>query len=100
MCLVNANVSFRSPLQFEKLGLSRPLINLPVSLVYSAGRAHTSLLQMKRCDNERTTNTDIRGFLPSPAILVEYLHMFLRPVMEVPLLFTRSEVMTPISKKK
>ncbi|XP_041634499.1 putative short-chain dehydrogenase/reductase family 42E member 2 [Cheilinus undulatus] len=47
---------------FEKLGYSRPLINLPVSLVYSA------------------------------AILVEYLHIFLRPVIEVPLLFTRSEV--------
>ncbi|XP_034566636.1 putative short-chain dehydrogenase/reductase family 42E member 2 [Notolabrus celidotus] len=47
---------------FEKLGYSRPLINLPVSLVYST------------------------------AILVEYLHIFLRPVIEVPLLFTRSEV--------
>uniref|UniRef100_UPI0037E761CF putative short-chain dehydrogenase/reductase family 42E member 2 n=1 Tax=Semicossyphus pulcher TaxID=241346 RepID=UPI0037E761CF len=47
---------------FEKLGYSRPSINLPVSLVYSA------------------------------AILVEYLHVFLRPVIEVPLLFTRSEV--------
>ncbi|XP_070779883.1 putative short-chain dehydrogenase/reductase family 42E member 2 [Enoplosus armatus] len=47
---------------FEKLGYSRPLINLPVSLVYSA------------------------------AILVEYLHVVLRPVIEVPLLFTRSEV--------
>uniref|UniRef100_A0A3Q1BVM9 3-beta hydroxysteroid dehydrogenase/isomerase domain-containing protein n=1 Tax=Amphiprion ocellaris TaxID=80972 RepID=A0A3Q1BVM9_AMPOC len=47
---------------FEKLGHSRPMINLPVSLVYSA------------------------------AILVEYLHVILRPVMEVPLLFTRSEV--------
>ncbi|XP_074553296.1 putative short-chain dehydrogenase/reductase family 42E member 2 [Halichoeres trimaculatus] len=47
---------------FEKLGYSRPSINLPVSLVYST------------------------------AILVEYLHIFLRPVLEVPLLFTRSEV--------
>ncbi|XP_058509939.1 putative short-chain dehydrogenase/reductase family 42E member 2 [Solea solea] len=47
---------------FEKLGYSRPLINLPVSLVYSA------------------------------AILVEYLHVALRPVIKVPLLFTRSEV--------
>ncbi|XP_068435440.1 putative short-chain dehydrogenase/reductase family 42E member 2 [Clinocottus analis] len=47
---------------FEKLGYSRPLINLPVSLVYSA------------------------------AILVEYLHLILRPVIGVPLLFTRSEV--------
>ncbi|XP_037649545.1 putative short-chain dehydrogenase/reductase family 42E member 2 isoform X2 [Sebastes umbrosus] len=47
---------------FEKLGYSKPLINLPVSLVYSA------------------------------AILVEYLHVVLRPVMGVPLLFTRSEV--------
>ncbi|XP_061830386.1 putative short-chain dehydrogenase/reductase family 42E member 2 [Nerophis lumbriciformis] len=47
---------------FEKLGYSRPLINLPVCIVYSA------------------------------AILVEYLHIFLRPVVEVPLLFTRSEV--------
>ncbi|XP_044038461.1 putative short-chain dehydrogenase/reductase family 42E member 2 isoform X2 [Siniperca chuatsi] len=47
---------------FEKLGYSRPLINLPVSLVYSA------------------------------AVLVEYLHVVLRPVIEVPLLFTRSEV--------
>ncbi|XP_019724383.1 putative short-chain dehydrogenase/reductase family 42E member 2 [Hippocampus comes] len=47
---------------FERLGYSRPLINLPVSLVYSA------------------------------AILVEYLHIFLRPVIDVPLLFTRSEV--------
>ncbi|XP_040919093.1 putative short-chain dehydrogenase/reductase family 42E member 2 [Toxotes jaculatrix] len=47
---------------FEKLGYSRSLINLPVSLVYSA------------------------------AILVEYLHVALRPVIEVPLLFTRSEV--------
>ncbi|XP_034448035.1 putative short-chain dehydrogenase/reductase family 42E member 2 [Hippoglossus hippoglossus] len=49
---------------FEKLGYSRPLINLPVSLVYSA------------------------------AILVEYLHVVLRPVIKVPLLFTRSEVRT------
>ncbi|XP_054463794.1 putative short-chain dehydrogenase/reductase family 42E member 2 [Anoplopoma fimbria] len=47
---------------FEKLGYSRPLINLPVSLVYSA------------------------------AFLVEYLHLVLRPVIGVPLLFTRSEV--------
>ncbi|MED6273991.1 hypothetical protein CHARACLAT_011971 [Characodon lateralis] len=47
---------------FEKLGYSRPLINLPVSLVYSA------------------------------AILVEYLHMILSPVIKVPLLFTSSEV--------
>ncbi|XP_071318953.1 putative short-chain dehydrogenase/reductase family 42E member 2 [Trachinotus anak] len=47
---------------FEKLGYSRPLINLPVSLVYSA------------------------------AILVEYLHVALRPMITVPLLFTRSEV--------
>ncbi|XP_078125581.1 putative short-chain dehydrogenase/reductase family 42E member 2 [Sander vitreus] len=47
---------------FEKLGYCRPLINLPVSLVYLA------------------------------AILVEYLHIVLRPVIEVPLLFTRSEV--------
>nr|XP_057905309.1 putative short-chain dehydrogenase/reductase family 42E member 2 [Doryrhamphus excisus]XP_057905310.1 putative short-chain dehydrogenase/reductase family 42E member 2 [Doryrhamphus excisus]XP_057905311.1 putative short-chain dehydrogenase/reductase family 42E member 2 [Doryrhamphus excisus]XP_057905312.1 putative short-chain dehydrogenase/reductase family 42E member 2 [Doryrhamphus excisus] len=47
---------------FEKLGYSRPLITLPFCLVYSA------------------------------AILVEYLHIFLRPVIEVPLLFTRNEV--------
>ncbi|XP_041826107.1 putative short-chain dehydrogenase/reductase family 42E member 2 isoform X2 [Melanotaenia boesemani] len=47
---------------FEKLGYKRPQINLPVSLVYSA------------------------------AILVEYLHVILRPVIKVPLLFTRSEV--------
>ncbi|KAM8843895.1 putative short-chain dehydrogenase/reductase family 42E member 2 isoform 2-T2 [Spinachia spinachia] len=47
---------------FETLGYSRPLINLPVSLVYLA------------------------------AILVEYLHVVLRPVIGVPLLFTRSEV--------
>ncbi|KAF3700199.1 putative short-chain dehydrogenase/reductase family 42E member 2 [Channa argus] len=47
---------------FENLGYSRPLINLPVSLVYSA------------------------------AVLVEYLHTALRPVIKVPLLFTRSEV--------
>ncbi|KAL3053773.1 hypothetical protein OYC64_006155 [Pagothenia borchgrevinki] len=47
---------------FERLGHSQPTINLPVSLVYSA------------------------------AILVEYLHLALRPVIEVPLLFTRSEV--------
>ncbi|XP_077389386.1 putative short-chain dehydrogenase/reductase family 42E member 2 isoform X2 [Festucalex cinctus] len=47
---------------FERLGYRRPLINLPVSLVYSA------------------------------AILMEYLHIFMRPVIEVPLLFTRSEV--------
>ncbi|XP_057673329.1 putative short-chain dehydrogenase/reductase family 42E member 2 [Corythoichthys intestinalis] len=47
---------------FERLGYSRPVIILPVSVVYSA------------------------------AILVEYLHIFLRPVIEVPLLFTRSEV--------
>ncbi|XP_038556255.1 putative short-chain dehydrogenase/reductase family 42E member 2 [Micropterus salmoides] len=47
---------------FEKLAHSRPLINLPVTLVYSA------------------------------AILMEYLHVALRPVIEVPLVFTRSEV--------
>uniref|UniRef100_A0A7N9AMI9 Short chain dehydrogenase/reductase family 42E, member 2 n=1 Tax=Mastacembelus armatus TaxID=205130 RepID=A0A7N9AMI9_9TELE len=47
---------------FENLGYSRPLINLPLSLVYSA------------------------------AVLVEYLHVLLRPVVKVPLLFTRSEV--------
>ncbi|KAM9783596.1 putative short-chain dehydrogenase/reductase family 42E member 2 isoform 2-T2 [Syngnathus typhle] len=47
---------------FERLGYSQPLINLPVWLVYSA------------------------------AVLVEYLHLLLRPVMEVPLLLTRSEV--------
>ncbi|XP_029294000.1 putative short-chain dehydrogenase/reductase family 42E member 2 isoform X2 [Cottoperca gobio] len=63
---INDGVSFNlfewlTPL-FEMLGYSQPLINLPVSLVYSA------------------------------AILVEYLHVVLRPVIEVPLLFTRSEV--------
>ncbi|XP_063760411.1 putative short-chain dehydrogenase/reductase family 42E member 2 isoform X2 [Eleginops maclovinus] len=47
---------------FERLGYSQPTINLPVTLVYSA------------------------------AILFEYLHLALRPVIEVPLLFTRSEV--------
>ncbi|KAM9394351.1 putative short-chain dehydrogenase/reductase family 42E member 2 [Pholidichthys leucotaenia] len=47
---------------FEKLGYSRPLISLPVSLIYST------------------------------AILVEYLHVILRPVIPVPLLFTRNEV--------
>ncbi|XP_015242542.1 PREDICTED: putative short-chain dehydrogenase/reductase family 42E member 2 [Cyprinodon variegatus] len=47
---------------FEKLGYSRPLINLPVPLVYSA------------------------------AILVENLHVILSPLIKVPLLFTRSEV--------
>lgn len=31
-------------------------------------------------------------FLLLSAILVEYLHVVLRPVIEVPLLFTRSEV--------
>ncbi|XP_067089204.1 putative short-chain dehydrogenase/reductase family 42E member 2 [Osmerus mordax] len=47
---------------FEKLGHSRPMIHLPVSLVYSA------------------------------AILMECLHVALRPLVEVPLLFTRNEV--------
>ncbi|XP_071766541.2 putative short-chain dehydrogenase/reductase family 42E member 2 [Centroberyx gerrardi] len=47
---------------FEKLGYRRPLIHLPVSLVYSA------------------------------AILVEYLHVVVRPMVEIPLLFTRNEV--------
>ncbi|KAM3598328.1 uncharacterized protein V6R79_016747 [Siganus canaliculatus] len=47
---------------FENLGYSRPWITLPVSLVHLA------------------------------ASLVEYLHVFLRPVIQVPLLFTQSEV--------
>ncbi|XP_030645528.1 putative short-chain dehydrogenase/reductase family 42E member 2 [Chanos chanos] len=47
---------------FERLGYSRPLIHLPVSLVYSA------------------------------AILMECLHVALRPIVEIPLLFTRNEV--------
>ncbi|XP_051244960.1 putative short-chain dehydrogenase/reductase family 42E member 2 [Dicentrarchus labrax] len=47
---------------FENLGYSRPLITLPVSVVYLA------------------------------ANLVEYLHVILRPAIEVPLLFTQSEV--------
>nr|XP_015215883.1 PREDICTED: putative short-chain dehydrogenase/reductase family 42E member 2 isoform X2 [Lepisosteus oculatus] len=47
---------------FEKLGYSRPLIHLPVSLVYTA------------------------------AILMECLHVALRPVVGIPLLFTRNEV--------
>ncbi|MGH0161892.1 UNVERIFIED_CONTAM: hypothetical protein FKN15_042037 [Acipenser sinensis] len=47
---------------FEKLGHSRPLIHLPVSLVYTA------------------------------AILMECLHVALRPVIEIPLLLTRNEV--------
>nr|XP_020475500.1 putative short-chain dehydrogenase/reductase family 42E member 2 [Monopterus albus] len=47
---------------FENLGYSRPSIHLPFSLVYSA------------------------------AVLVEYLHVLLRPVIKVPLLFTRNEV--------
>ncbi|XP_055367003.1 putative short-chain dehydrogenase/reductase family 42E member 2 isoform X2 [Betta splendens] len=49
---------------FNKLGCRRPLINLPVSLVYSA------------------------------AIVVENLHLALRPLINVPLLFTRNEVRT------
>ncbi|XP_053469311.1 putative short-chain dehydrogenase/reductase family 42E member 2 [Ictalurus furcatus] len=47
---------------FERLGYARPLIRLPVSLVYSA------------------------------AFLMEQLHVALRPVMEIPLLLTRNEV--------
>ncbi|XP_076608339.1 putative short-chain dehydrogenase/reductase family 42E member 2 [Chaetodon auriga] len=47
---------------FENLGYSRPLITLPVSVVCLAAK------------------------------LVEYLHVVLRPVVEVPLLFTQSEV--------
>ncbi|TRY94372.1 hypothetical protein DNTS_006265 [Danionella cerebrum] len=47
---------------FERLGYCRPLIHLPVSLVYSA------------------------------AILMERLHVALSPIMEIPLLLTRNEV--------
>ncbi|KAL6460591.1 hypothetical protein MHYP_G00305570 [Metynnis hypsauchen] len=47
---------------FERLGYSRPLIHLPVSVVYSA------------------------------AVLMERLHVALRPIVEIPLLFTRNEV--------
>ncbi|KAK3532631.1 hypothetical protein QTP86_027374, partial [Hemibagrus guttatus] len=47
---------------FERLGYTRPLIRLPVSLVFSA------------------------------AFLMEQLHLALRPVMETPLLLTRNEV--------
>ncbi|KPP64741.1 putative short-chain dehydrogenase/reductase family 42E member 2, partial [Scleropages formosus] len=47
---------------FERLGYSRPHMHLPVSLVYSA------------------------------AFLMECLHVILRPVADVPLLFTRNEV--------
>ncbi|XP_003198236.1 putative short-chain dehydrogenase/reductase family 42E member 2 [Danio rerio] len=47
---------------FERLGYGRPLIHLPVSLVYSA------------------------------AILMERLHVALRPIVEIPLLLTRNEV--------
>ncbi|KAL7826547.1 hypothetical protein AOLI_G00317560 [Acnodon oligacanthus] len=47
---------------FERLGYSRPLIHLPVSLVYSA------------------------------AVLMEQLHVALRPIVEIPLLLTRNEV--------
>ncbi|KAG7317364.1 hypothetical protein KOW79_019662 [Hemibagrus wyckioides] len=47
---------------FERLGYTRPLIRLPVSLVYSA------------------------------AFLMEQLHLAVRPVMETPLLLTRNEV--------
>ncbi|KAI4896398.1 hypothetical protein NFI96_017128 [Prochilodus magdalenae] len=50
---------------FERLGYSRPLIRLPVSLVYSA------------------------------AVLMERLHVALRPIVEIPLLLTRNEVSTP-----
>ncbi|XP_072299457.1 putative short-chain dehydrogenase/reductase family 42E member 2 [Eucyclogobius newberryi] len=47
---------------FKKLGYGQPLIRLPFSLVYAA------------------------------AIFVEYMHLVLRPVMHLPLLFTRNEV--------
>ncbi|XP_026064750.1 putative short-chain dehydrogenase/reductase family 42E member 2 [Carassius auratus] len=47
---------------FERLGYGRPLIHLPVSLVYSA------------------------------AILMERLHVALSPIIEIPLLLTRNEV--------
>ncbi|KAL2100913.1 hypothetical protein ACEWY4_002674 [Coilia grayii] len=47
---------------FEKLGYSRPLIHLPVCLVYAA------------------------------AVLMERVHLVLRPFVEIPLLFTRNEV--------
>ncbi|KAA0705199.1 putative short-chain dehydrogenase/reductase family 42E member 2 [Triplophysa tibetana] len=49
---------------FERLGYGRPLIHLPVSLVYSA------------------------------AILMERLHVALSPIVEIPLLLTRNEVRT------
>ncbi|XP_061701234.1 putative short-chain dehydrogenase/reductase family 42E member 2 isoform X2 [Syngnathoides biaculeatus] len=74
---------------FEKLGQSRPPISLPLPLVYSAGTAnvgHVERVLAKRRTCFRT------AFVLLPAILVEYLHIFLRPVMDVPLLFTRSEV--------
>ncbi|XP_076866272.1 putative short-chain dehydrogenase/reductase family 42E member 2 [Brachyhypopomus gauderio] len=47
---------------FERLGHSRPLIHLPVPLVYSA------------------------------AMFMEWLHVALKPVAEIPLLLTRNEV--------
>ncbi|XP_066531745.1 putative short-chain dehydrogenase/reductase family 42E member 2 [Hoplias malabaricus] len=47
---------------FERLGYSRPLIHLPFALVYSA------------------------------AVLMERLHVALRPIVEIPLLLTRNEV--------
>lgn len=77
--------------QFENLGYSGPLITLPVTFVCLAGSstlpkvctftaAHTFSLLMKLL------------LFHSAAQLVEYLHVLLRPVVDVPLLFTQSEV--------
>ncbi|KAJ0001404.1 hypothetical protein NQD34_006424, partial [Periophthalmus magnuspinnatus] len=65
---INDGISFNTFEWFEPLfktlGYEKPMIKLPFSLVYAA------------------------------AILVEYLHVVLRPVLNVPLLFTRNEVRT------
>ena len=90
------------PLQFEKLGYSRPLINLPVPLVYSAGSG--SLPQICASFRYPLYHTclkiwwvvfaanSVHVYPLFQAVLVEYLHILLRPVIKVPLLFTRSEV--------
>lgn len=89
---------FNFLLQFENLGYSQPLINLPVSLVYSAGTSslfhfHYSWVKLWWA----AANCVCVCFFLFQAILVEYLHVVLRPVITVPLLFTRSEVIMHLS---
>uniref|UniRef100_A0A8C9XT12 Short chain dehydrogenase/reductase family 42E, member 2 n=1 Tax=Sander lucioperca TaxID=283035 RepID=A0A8C9XT12_SANLU len=74
------SVCFMLPLQFEKLGYSRPLINLPVSLVYLAGSSPLFLLNFIAVSHTFKIDKARQelGYCPKPYSLTDSVEQYLK----------------------